>query len=59
MRRLLKVYGITGIRLAKILNCSNGTAYLRLAHPEKLTIEELRLISRRGGVPMEEILREI
>lgn len=55
MTRLLRGYGFTGPTLAQILGCTAPTARDRIQHPERLTLEDLDNIRRRGHVPLEEI----
>ena len=56
MRRLINAYELnTGSALAKVLNCSNGTAYRRIETPEDLTVRELRMLASRGHIPIDEI----
>ena len=53
---LLERYGLTdGRQLAKVLQCTSRTAYRRVAETEKFTIRELRLLSTRGHIPIEEV----
>ena len=55
LRRLLKGYEFTAPRLASIIDCSVPTARRRINDPESFTVEELRKISRRGHIPLDEI----
>lgn len=55
MHRLLKGYELDGPKLAAILGVSPPTAKTRLDNPEKLTLDDLDKISRRGHIPMEEL----
>ena len=55
LTRLIRGYGITAPKLADILNCSPPTARKKLSQPELLTVGDLERISRKGGIPMEEI----
>ena len=59
MQRLLKGYGLSGQKLAAVLECSAPTARARLESPQTLTLEDLDRINRRGHVPMEEIREAI
>lgn len=59
MGRLLRGYGLSGQRLAEVLECSAPTARARLAEPETLTLRDLDRISRRAHIPMEEIREAI
>lgn len=55
LRRLLKSYEFTAQRLATVIGCSVPTAQRRLTDPSSLTAAELRKISSRGHIPIEEI----
>lgn len=53
--RLLKGYGMTAEKLSGILECSVPTARARLNDPQRFSLAELALVSRKGHVPIEEI----
>lgn len=56
MRRLLNAYELNnGARLAPVIGVSRATAYKRVQTPGDLTLEELRLLSTRGHIPIEEV----
>ncbi len=56
LRRVLNAYELNnGPALASVLGCSRGTALSRIKAPETLTVEELRRISLRGHVPVDEL----
>lgn len=56
LRRVLNAYELNnGPALAVVLGCSRGTALARIKAPETLTVEELRRISLRGHVPVDEL----
>lgn len=56
LRRVLNAYELnTGSALASVLGVSRSTALHRINHPEDLTVAELRRISLRGHVPVEEL----
>ena len=56
LRRLLNTYELnTGRRLAPVLGVSPTTACKRIRDPAELTAAELRLLSVRGHIPIEEV----
>lgn len=55
VERLLRGYGLTPSRLAKLWGCSYNTARARLERPSTLTLGELEAVSMRAGIPMQEI----
>lgn len=55
LRRLLKGYGLTGLRLARAIGKSESTARDRLDRPGSLTVRELELICKNGHIPAEEL----
>lgn len=56
LRRVLNAYELnSGPALASVLGVSRNTALARINHPEQLTVGELRKISLRGHVPVEEL----
>lgn len=55
LRRLLKGYGVDGEHLGVALGCCGHTARSRLKEPGTLTVDELRSICIRMGVPADEI----
>lgn len=55
LRRLLKGYGMTGSKLARVIGKCESTARDRLDRPYSLTIRELELICKVGHVPAEEL----
>lgn len=59
MQRLLKGYGLSGRKLAAILEVSPPTGAARLAEPEMLTLRDLDRINRFAHIPMEEIREAI
>lgn len=55
MRKLIKGYELEGQKLAKVLNCSRKTAWLKAKETERLTIEDLKRLNIYGHIPIEEI----
>lgn len=55
MRCLLLGYGMNGPALARILGCTPGTARLRLAEPERITLGDIRKLNVKGHIPLEEL----
>lgn len=56
LRRVLNTYELNnGPALASVLGVSRSTALNRIKHPEDLTVDELRRISLRGHVPVDEL----
>ena len=55
VRKLLKGYGLTGSRLARIIGKCESTARQRLISPGSLTLYELELICKAGHVPADEL----
>jgi len=56
LRRLLLGYELNGPRLSAILNVNPNTARRRLAMPGDFTLSELDTISKKAGVPYDEIM---
>lgn len=55
-RRLLGAYELdSSPALARVLDCSRGTALRRIRQPDTLTVGELRRISTHGHVPVDEL----
>jgi len=59
MGRLLMGYGLTGNKLAAILEVSPPTGKKRLDQPETLTLHDLDRINRFAHIPLEEIKEAI
>ena len=57
--RLIRGYGLTASKLAKILGVSEVTARKRLVSPELLSLKDIDRISRYGHIPMEELRESI
>lgn len=57
--RLIKAYDGTPTRLADILGCCYNTASSRLKNPGDLTLNELKKISQRLHIPIEEMRQAI
>ena len=57
--RIIKGYDGTATVLAEKLGCCYNTASSRLADPGELTLNELRKISQRLHIPVEEIRQAI
>lgn len=55
LRRLLKGYGMTGCRLARVIRKCESTARWRLDCPGTLTLHELSLICKVGHIPADEL----
>ena len=55
LRRLLKGYGMTGSRLARVIGKCESTARERLICPGSLTVNELGLICKAGHIPADEL----
>lgn len=55
IRRLLKGYDLNAPKLATVLGCSAPTARRKLNEPELLTLSDLKAISQKGHVPIDEI----
>ena len=55
VNRLLKGYGLNAPRLAECLSCSVPTARKKLANPELLTLADIKAVSQRGHIPIDEI----
>lgn len=56
LRRLLNAYELNrGRQLGDVLALSHTSAYRRIENPEELTVRELRLLARKGHIPIEEI----
>jgi len=58
-RRLLIGYGLTAPHLSKIIGRNDNTARDRLKRPETFTLGELRAISLKGHIPVEEMREAI
>lgn len=52
---LLRYYHISGTELADILGCCPATARKKLKTPEDLTVREIRMISKKGRIPINEL----
>lgn len=52
---LLRYYHISGTELADILGCCPATARKKLKTPEDLTVREIRMISKKGRIPIDEL----
>lgn len=59
VRRLLKGYGMTGARLARVLEKCESTARQRLKSPGSLTLGELEQICKAGHIPADELREAI
>ena len=55
MQRLLKSYGLNGVKLGRVLGVSPNTAKIRIDCPAKLTLGDLDAINRKVGISYEEI----
>lgn len=54
---LLRGHGLTSAKLCEILECSRPTAIRKINTPERLTVEDLVAISKKGGIPIS-VIRE-
>lgn len=59
LSRLLKGYDLNAPALATVLGCSANTARTKLANPERFSLKELQLISRKGHIPATELMSAI
>lgn len=59
VKRLLLGYEITAKTLSEVLGCSQPTARKKLNSPETLTLGELKKISQRKHIPIDEIRESI
>lgn len=55
LRRLLLAYELNGVKLAEILGCCQNTGKDRMRNPHKLTVGDLRAISRKAHIPIDEL----
>lgn len=55
--RLFRAYELDGTHLGSVIGKSQPTGSARLRNPGSLTLDELRRISRAGGIPVEELRR--
>ena len=55
LRRLLKGYGLTGSKLARVIGKCESTARDRSDRPGSLTVRELELICKNGHIPADEL----
>ena len=54
-KRLLKGYGMTGSRLARVIGKCESTARDRLHNPGSFTLNELRMLNQTGHIPADEL----
>ena len=57
MTRLLRGYGLNGNVLSQAIRSSPATARKKINNPMYLTVGDLLTISRKWGIPMEDIRR--
>lgn len=55
MSRLIKGYASNGAQLAKVLDVSGPTGKRRLDNPEELTLADLKKISQRLHIPVDDL----
>ena len=55
VERLLRGYRMDGPKLGVILGVTKTTALKRINHPELLSLADLRLSCRVGGIPADRI----
>ena len=55
MRRLLLGYGMNGPLMGAALGVTDKTGKRRLDHPEELTLDDLKKLSRYTDIPADEI----
>ena len=55
MTRLLRGYHLNGENLSGILRCTPPTARKKIDNPGRLTLDDLSLIHRVVGIPLDEI----
>lgn len=56
---LIRGKNINSVSLAGILGCSPNTAMKLLRHPEKFSLEQIRIISNKIHIPIERLKEEI
>lgn len=59
MTRLLRSYELNGTSLAGLLETCPNTGTKRLLDPNSLTLGELRKLSSKGHIPIDEIRRAV
>ena len=57
--RLLRGYGANGASIATALGCAPATARKKLADPKRFTLGDLDCLSRKYGIPFEEVRANI
>lgn len=57
--RLLKGYGLNAPKLATVLMCSAPTARKKITNPELLTLGDMKAISQKAHIPIEEVRNAI
>ena len=55
LRRVLRGYDLDGAGLARVLGKAPGTGRARMEDPGSITVAELRTISRRAHIPIDEL----
>lgn len=55
VQRTIKGYSILAPQLAQALDCSEPTARKKLNNPELFTLADIKKISRRLHIPLEEL----
>ena len=55
MTKLLRGYDLNGESLSTVLRCTPPTARRKIENPGRLTLDDLSLIHRRVGIPIDEI----
>lgn len=53
--RLLLGYGASGLSVSKALGCAPATARKKMNAPKNFTLGELDTLSRKYGIPFEEV----
>lgn len=54
LTRLILGRGINSVKLAEYLDCTRPTAMQRIRNPQDLTIGEVRQLSAKAEIPLEE-----
>lgn len=55
LRRVFLAYELDGVKLARILGYHPNTGRDRMKNPDALTVAEIRQISRKAHIPIEEL----
>ena len=52
---IIRAYGYNGLTLADVIETSHQTALNRLRYPETFTLREIRLLQKKGHIPIDEL----